>query len=416
MITVGTTVVSGSPINGGGGGAGLPAATGAGEVPISTGAGTTYAASPFSTEVGTAVGGFIGAVSGQAFIGNGAGIATTTSADVSSFLAAANAAAARTALAFPVLSTPLYVLRMNGAGTAMEFAAAGDVMTSDHSWNRPSPTAVALGARFLSIDDLTVQVSTGVAATANVDASGWVQDLPTGLAADRCGLTPGTISAQSLDLHDYALGSLTMAVLFKPSGTLSGGAVGCIGALGDTTSGTRGLALFLKERTDAILGSVIDIVAYTGALPSVTTIVTNAFSAASTSLHAVAVAAVAGNIWRVSVDGGAVADVVMATAYATPTTTDSVGFGSRFNSTNPFLGQVIDMMVWQSLVSSADMPLLTTLPATPTYALPESASTGAATIRIQANRWDPCFPTTLRARGLPGGVALVCATVAKVSF
>ena len=411
MITVGTTVVSGSPINGGGGGAGLPVAGGAGEVPISTGAGTTYAASPFADEVGIALASQVGSVSGKALIGDGAGDVTTTSADVSSFLAAANAAAARTALAFPVLSTPLYVLRMNGAGTAMEFAAAGDVMTSDHSWNRPSPTAVALGARFLSIDDLTVQVSTGVAATANVDASGWVQDLPTGLAADRCGLTPGTISAQSLDLHDYALGSLTMAVLFKPSGTLSGGAVGCIGAVGDTTTGTRGLALFLKESS-----GTIDIVAYTGVGPSVTTIVTNAFSAASTSLHAVAVAAVAGNIWRVSVDGGAVADVVMATAYATPTTTDSIGFGSRFSSTNPFLGQVIDMMVWQSLVSSADMALLTTLPATPTYALPESASTGAATIRIQANRWDPGFPTTLRARGLPGGVALVCATVAKVSF
>ena len=51
MITVGTTVVSGSPINSGGGGAGLPVAGGAGEVPVSTGAGTTYAASPISTEV-----------------------------------------------------------------------------------------------------------------------------------------------------------------------------------------------------------------------------------------------------------------------------------------------------------------------------------------------------------------------------
>jgi len=270
---------------------------------------------------------------------------------------------------------------------------------------------VDAGARFFSIDDLTVQMSTGVAAAATVDGSGWVQDLPSGLAADRCGLTPGTISAQSLDLSGYALGSLTMAVLFKPSGTLSGGAVGCIGALGDTTSGTRGLALFLKERS-----SVIDIIAFTGIGPSVTTIVTNAFSAANTALHAVAVAAVAGNLWRVSVDGTAVADVAMATAYAAPSTTDSVGFGSRYNATNPFLGQVIDMMVWNSLVSSADMALLTTLPATPTYALPESPATGAATIRIQANRWDSAFPTTLRARGLPGGAALVCASVAKVSF
>ena len=395
---------NGSAVGGGGG-----APSGTGVVTVTSG---VYDV-PSSTDdvVLSGLSGLVGGVLGEAIVGDGAGSVQQTSADVSGFLAAANAAAARTALAFPVLSTPLYVLRMNGAGTAMEFAAAGDVMTSDHSWNRPSPTAVALGARFLSIDDLTVQVSTGVAATANVDASGWVQDLPTGLAADRCGLTPGTISAQSLDLHDYALGSLTMAVLFKPSGTLSGGAVGCIGALGDTTTGTRGLALFLKESS-----GTIDIVAYTGVVPSATTLVTNAFSAASTSLHAVAVAAVAGNIWRVSVDGGAVADVVMATAYATPTTTDSIGFGSRFSSTNPFLGQVIDMMVWQSLVSSANMALLTTLPATPTYALPESASTGAATIRIQANRWDPGFPTTLRARGLPGGVALVCATVAKVSF
>ena len=298
---------------------------------------------------------------------------------------------------------------INGGGGGG--GGGGDSMTTDHSWNRPAPTAVDAGARFFSIDDLTIQMSTGVAAAAATDGSGWVQELPSGLAADRCGLTPGTISAQSLDLTGYALGSLTMAVLFKPSGTLSGGAVGCIGALGDTTSGTRGLALFLKESS-----GTIDILAYTGIGPSVTTIVTNAFSAANTALHAVAVAAVAGNLWRVSVDGAAVADVPMATAYAAPSTTDSVGFGSRFNSTNPFLGQVIDMMVWQSLVSSADMALLTTLPATPTYALPESPATGAATIRVQANRWDPGFPTTLRARGLPGGAALVCASVAKVSF
>ena len=87
----------------GGGGAGLPAATGSGEVPISTGAGTTYAASPFSTEVGTAVGGFIGGTLGQAFIGSGSGGVSLTSADVSGFLAAANAAAARAALG---LTTP----------------------------------------------------------------------------------------------------------------------------------------------------------------------------------------------------------------------------------------------------------------------------------------------------------------------
>jgi hypothetical protein len=98
----------------GGGGAGLPAATGSGEVPISTGAGTTYVASPFSTEVGTAVGGFIGGVAGQAFIGNGSGGVSLTSADVSGFLAAADADAARAAL-FP--STAISLASATGWST-----------------------------------------------------------------------------------------------------------------------------------------------------------------------------------------------------------------------------------------------------------------------------------------------------------
>jgi len=81
-----------------GGGAGLPVAGGAGEVPLSTGAGTNYVAANFGDEVGTAVGHFIGAVSGQAFIGDGGGGVSLTSADVSGFLAAADAAAARSAI------------------------------------------------------------------------------------------------------------------------------------------------------------------------------------------------------------------------------------------------------------------------------------------------------------------------------
>jgi hypothetical protein len=97
MITVGTTVVSGSPINGGGG-AGLPVAGGAGEVPVSTGAGTTYAASPISTEVGGVLAAFLGGTAGQTVIGDGAGNVDTTSADVSALLASADAAAARAAL------------------------------------------------------------------------------------------------------------------------------------------------------------------------------------------------------------------------------------------------------------------------------------------------------------------------------
>lgn len=122
MITVGTTVVSGSPINGGGGGAGLPVATGAGEVPVSAGAGTTYAASPISTEVSTVLAGFLGAVSGQTVIGDGAGDLDTTSAPVSGLLAASTAPGMRSALCDRTISLA-GLTATNGNGTAV--AATG---------------------------------------------------------------------------------------------------------------------------------------------------------------------------------------------------------------------------------------------------------------------------------------------------
>lgn len=103
----------------GGGGAGLPAATGAGEVPVSTGAGTTYAASPISDEIGGVLAAFLGGVLGQTVIGDGAGDVTMTSADVSALLAASNAAAARSALGLASVPTaPVALGTAYNAGTA----------------------------------------------------------------------------------------------------------------------------------------------------------------------------------------------------------------------------------------------------------------------------------------------------------
>jgi hypothetical protein len=125
MITVGTTVVSGSPINGGGG-AGLPVAGGAGEVPVSTGAGTTYVASPVSTEVGGVLSGFLGAVSGQTVIGDGAGDLATTSADVSALLASADTAAMRGVL-YP--QTPISLASSSGWTTSASAGCTAAVNT-----------------------------------------------------------------------------------------------------------------------------------------------------------------------------------------------------------------------------------------------------------------------------------------------
>lgn len=138
MITVGTTVVSGSPINGGGGGSGLPVAGGAGEVPISTGAGTTYVASPFTNEVGAAVGGFIGAISGQAFIGDGGGGVATTSADVSGFLAASTTAGMRGVL-YP--QTPISLASGAGWTTSASSGCTATVNTGSAQADLSLPSA-----------------------------------------------------------------------------------------------------------------------------------------------------------------------------------------------------------------------------------------------------------------------------------
>ncbi len=87
-------VKNGTPI----GGTALPTASAAGQVPLSAGAGTTYAATTAGDVVDAAIASVVGAVAGQAIVGDGLGGISTTSADVSAVLAAANAAAARTAL------------------------------------------------------------------------------------------------------------------------------------------------------------------------------------------------------------------------------------------------------------------------------------------------------------------------------
>jgi hypothetical protein len=63
-------------------------------------------------------------------------------------------------------------------------------------------------------------------------------------------------------------------------------------------------------------------------------------------------------------------------------------------------------------VGSSDVPTilaLATLPGTPTYELPESASTGAAAIRVQASRYDPTH-AVLSARGISKSFTIAAST------
>jgi len=362
----------------GGGGAGLPAATGSGEVPISTGAGTTYVASPFGAEVGIALGGLIGSVSGKTVIGDGAGNVTTTSADVSGFLATANASAARTAIGV--------------AGT-----------TLGHLWERPAPASVALGSTFISSDDLTEQVSSGVAVSPATITSGWMQRIPSGIGAGRAGLV-GRAFVNSVDLSAYTINNTTIACLFEWDGLVPASTYSEVLTLGDGTNEAVGVHVLLQAN-----GVNTDLMAYTANLGTV--LIPNVNAALNAvGLHSIVIAPIIDGVhkWRFSYDGSVVADVAInGGAYVAPGT-NSIGFGRRPDANFPLSGKVIELAAWSApTLSNANILALATLPATPTYELPESASTGAATIMLQARRFDPRTSATLPARGVATALTVV---------
>jgi len=362
----------------GGGGAGLPVATGSGEVPISTGAGTTYVASPFGAEVGIALGGLIGSVAGKTVIGDGAGSVVTTSADVSGFLAAANASAARTAIGV--------------AGT-----------TLGHLWERPAPASVALGSTFISSDDLTEQVSSGVAVSPATITSGWMQRIPSGIGAGRAGLV-GSAFVNSVDLSAYTINNTTIACLFEWDGLVPASTYSEVLTLGDGTNEAVGVHVLLQAN-----GVNTDLMAYTANLGTV--LIPNVNAALNAvGLHSIVIAPIIDGVhkWRFSYDGSVVADVAInGGAYVAPGT-NSIGFGRRPDANFPLSGKVVELAAWSApTLSNANILALATLPATPTYELPESASTGAATIMLQARRFDPRTSATLPARGVATALTVV---------
>jgi hypothetical protein len=390
MITVGTTVVSGSPINGGGG-AGLPVASGAGEVPLSTGAGTTYAAANLGDEVNAVLVSALGSEpAGTAIVGDGAGGIIPTSADVSAVLAAADAAAARAALGVGGTLAPI--------------------------WQRPAPASVAATTPFINSADLAEQVSSGLVVSPGVAASGWMQRLPTGLGAGRASLSgaPASVYADTLNLSAYTIDNVTLAALFTWAGTQPVAySISEVATLGDRDNANRGIHIVYLTN-----GANTDLAIYCNGVASVLVASANLLANAA-GLHALVVAPVTatGQKWRFSYDGSAVADVAMGAAYVAPNSTDSIGFGARPDGVVWNNGTVIDMMVWGSTLSNANVLALATLPATPTYELPESASTGAAPVRIQACRYDPQTSiTAMPGRGIGKILTVASTTTTKVTL
>ncbi len=277
--------------------------------------------------------------------------------------------------------------------------------TLGHSWERPAPASVAAGTSFICIDDLTEQVSTGLAVSSGVAASGWAQRLPTGLGAGRAGLV-GRAYVDSIDLSAYAIGVTTLACLYQWDGITPGSFIEVV-SFGDRADEQRGIHVLLVAN-----GANTDLVAWTGEAATVLLASVNLMSGAA-GLHSVAIAPVngSGHKWRFSYDGSAVADVAMTANYVAPSASDSIGFGARADGAAPLTGKALDLAVWGSLLSNADILALATLPATPTYEIPESASTGAAVIMIQARRFDPRIVQTLPARGLATALTVLATKV-----
>lgn len=286
-------------------------------------------------------------------------------------------------------------------------SAAGSI---GHRWERPSPTAAGPGAVFVDTDELTEQVSSGLAVSAGVAASGWMRRLASGLGAGRAGIAGSggsprpCISASSLDLDAYTIGAVTVAALWTWDGTQpSSYGLSEIVTLGDANNEARGVHIVYATN-----GANTDLRAYSNGVA--TTLIASAnLLPGAVGPHALAIAPLdsGGHKWRFSYDGSAVADVAMGTTYVAPSSSDSIGFGARPDGLVYLNGNAVDLCIWGSLLSSANLLALATLPVPATYELPVSASTGLPTIRIEASRYDPVTsPTTLRARGLSAAMAV----------
>lgn len=126
-MTVANTNGAGAVVNGeSGGGAGLPTAAGADEVPVSTGAGTTYVATPLTTAVGDTLADLYGALdAGDFYVSDGAGGTQLASDDAAAVRGIVGAAATVTTTRGDLIR------RGASADERVALGAVGTVLTSD---------------------------------------------------------------------------------------------------------------------------------------------------------------------------------------------------------------------------------------------------------------------------------------------
>jgi hypothetical protein len=301
---------------------------------------------------------------------------------------------------------------LTGTQTQGKSALGIGGVTLGHSWERPAPNSVPAGAGFINTDDLTEQVSTGITAADGVAVSGWLQRLAGGFSAGRAGVTMGNsakITALNVNVSGYTVNACTIAILFYWNGSvISGYNLDEIGSVGDSDNEARGTHLVYQKN-----GGNTDLLVYSGVATTLIASVNLLSNAVGYHALCVAPVNVAGtDKWRFSYDGSAVTDINMTASFVAPNSTDAVAAWSRGDGLIWLNGKGIDFMVWNSTLSNANILALATLPGTFTGGLPETASTGAATLRIQANRYDSSA-SAIPTRGI-GKAATVAGVVTKV--
>ena len=317
------------------------------------------------------------------------------------------------------------VLTVSGSTAIWETPAGGGggaATTLGHSWERPDPVVAGAGAVFINTDDGGEYVSSGTAATNGVPLSGWMRRLPSGMAptraalvnsnnalrvdvisTDKISMLPYTVNSCSFAMHFYWTGTITNQYyldLFLNYGTFNNLTEGA-GAGYYQPFGAGPIYIdILSNGTSTFLGAPTPLV-----IPPVAGYHTLVFAPVNYGGQ---------DYWRWSYDGSAAVDTAMAAAYLPPTNYNYFQAWGRGDNAFFLDGKGIDIAAWTTLLDGADMAILSNPPAG-TYGLLETANTGPAVIRIEANRFDPAvgvapnnaFPlqaTPIRGSGNPATV------------
>ena len=277
----------------------------------------------------------------------------------------------------------------------------GAATTLGHSWERPDPVTAGIGAVFINTDDGGEYISSGTAATNGVPLSGWMRRLPSGMAPIRAALVNSYLWVDTAFVSGISTDKINLIPILTSNS--------CTFAMhyywnGNTAAAPYYVDLMLNYGQDNNFADGASAFYYQpgGTGPIYLDLYTNGASTyvisgvpAVAGYHTLVFAPVSygGNhYWRWSYDGSTTVDTPMAKPYIGPLTYNEFEAWGRNDGYVHFGGKGIDMAVWTTLLTDADMAILSNPPAG-TYGLLETAYTGPATIRIEANRFDPRIDT-----------------------